>query len=186
LASTTGASASFIGRDEFLTSDVRADVIMVVNTLHHIPFSDIPRQLFGLFAALREGGVVLVHEMGELRHPEQMNVPWRAEDLWKLFDGPRFTMNPRTTQSRSGVPLSNVLVEARGSLSEYRDALDANARTVWMQIKRRVLDDVRRLYGSRDEHAHAELQHALIINANLDLNPPREWNDAVHQHGHHR
>ncbi len=48
--------------------------------------------------------------------------------------------------------------------------MNENVRRVWKQMKARTLDDIRGLYGARQEDQHVALQHALIINANLDLN----------------
>jgi hypothetical protein len=171
LAGTTGASASFLGRIEYLAAPIAADVIMVVNTLHHIPFQELAAQLTVLFTALKPGGSVLVHEMGTLREPEQRNVPWRIEDLYALFHGPAFRLNPRSTVSRTGVPLAHVLVQ-RGDDADLGEALKANIQTAWWRMKERTLQEVAELYESRDESRHGELQHALIVNANLDLNSP--------------
>jgi ubiquinone/menaquinone biosynthesis C-methylase UbiE len=158
-----------VSRSDFLQNPLPADVIMVVNTLHHIPFADIPGQLERLLRSLKPGGVVLVHEMGELREPEQRNVPWRSEDLHLLFAGGAFAINARSTVSRSGIPLAHVLVELLDA-TRCHEALNENVRRVWMQMKTRTLDDIRALYEARQEDRHVALQHALIINANLDLN----------------
>jgi ubiquinone/menaquinone biosynthesis C-methylase UbiE len=169
LAGTTGASARFVARTEFLASPVHADAIMIVNTLHHIPFRDVPKQMAVLLRALKPGGMLLVHEMGELREPEQRNVPWRGEDLHELFDGPAFSINARSTVSRSGIPLCHALV---GLCDEATvdESLDQNIRRVWTQMKTRTLDEIAQLYRARDEVKHVALQQALIVNANLDLN----------------
>jgi len=169
LAGSTGASSRSVSRSDFLQNPLPADVIMVVNTLHHIPFADIPGQLERLLRSLKPGGVVLVHEMGELREPEQRNVPWRSEDLHLLFAGGAFAINARSTVSRSGIPLAHVLVELLDA-TRCHEALNENVRRVWMQMKTRTLDDIRALYEARQEDRHVALQHALIINANLDLN----------------
>jgi trans-aconitate methyltransferase len=169
LAGSAGASSRCVTRSEFLQTPLAADVIMVVNTLHHIPFADIPAQLERLLGCLKPGGVLLIHEMGELREPEQHNVPWRSEDLHLLFAGGAFSINARSTVSRSGVPLAHVLVELVDA-AKCREALNENVGRVWTQMKARTLDDIRALYEARREDEHVALQHALIINANLDLN----------------
>jgi SAM-dependent methyltransferase len=174
LAETTGAAAQFVSRTDFLARPVDADVIMIVNTLHHIPFPEIALQMEPLFAALKPGGILLVHEMGALGDPEQRNVPWQVEDLIALFLGPCFVVNPRSTTSRTGVPLAHVLVEKGESATGIRQALSANAKTVWKQMKRRTLNEIRELYAERDERRSVALQHALIVNANLDLNRPSD------------
>jgi SAM-dependent methyltransferase len=172
LAGRIGMRSDFVdSRDKFLASGVTADVIMVVNTLHHVPFGDVARQLGALAEKLRPGGILLVHEMGVLRVPEQRNVGWRLEDLMLLFHGAEFTCNPRSTLSRSGVPLAHVLVSATGA-GAAGAALQRNVASVWRQMKTRALEEIRALYASGDPDRHAQLQHALITNANLDLNPP--------------
>lgn len=172
LAGKTGATAEFVdNRDTFLASSTTADVIMVVNTLHHVPFADISRQLGTLAGKLRQGGILLVHEMGILRQPEQKNVAWRIEDLIVLFQGEEFRVNPRSTTSKSGVPLAHVLVNLTGK-GLVQDALKRNVSSVWHQMKDRVLQEIEALYTSKDPARHSDLQHALITNANLDLNRP--------------
>jgi len=113
--------------------------------------------------------VLLVHEMGELREPEQRNVPWRSEDLHALFAGSAFSINARSTLSRSGVPLSHILVALADAASSAQ-ALTENVGRVWRQMKTRTLEEIAQLYTARDQESHVALQHALIINANLDLN----------------
>jgi hypothetical protein len=171
LARTTGASTRFLGRREYMAKPVEADVTMVVNTLHHMPFRDAPKQLATLVRALKPGGAVLVHEMGMLREPEQRNVPWKVEDLYALFAGPTFSLNARSTVTRSGVPLAHVLVQ-RGEDLDLEQVLTANIRRVWAGMKTRTLEEIADLYEAHDEARELELQHALIVNANLDLNQP--------------
>jgi hypothetical protein len=72
------------------------------------------------------------------------------------------------------VPLAHVLVEKGESATGIRQALSANAKTVWKQMKRRTLNEIRELYAERDERRSVALQHALIVNANLDLNRPSD------------
>ncbi|NVJ27776.1 methyltransferase domain-containing protein [Myxococcus sp. AM011] len=173
LAGKVGAQAEFHDREAFLaSSQLTADVIMVVNTLHHIPFSELARQLAALLAKLKPEGVLLVHEMAELREPEQLNVPWRVEDVHLLFNTPLLKPNLRTTQSKGQkVPITHLLVKVAGD-GDLSGALEANARAVWDQMKARTLDTIRELYQRKDPEAYRELQYALIANANLDLNKP--------------
>ena len=172
LAGRTGAKSEFIeDRAAFLASKGTADAIMVVNTLHHIPFREIPGQVGALLGKLRPGGFLLVHEMGALRDPEQRNVPWRVENLVTLFQGEEFTCNPRSTESRSGVPLCHAIITPTGKGS-VADALSRNVAAVWQQMKARALDEIAALYASRDASRHLPLQYELITNANLDLNHP--------------
>jgi hypothetical protein len=44
----------------------------------------VPRQLATLLRALKPGGVLVIQEIGELREPEQVNVPWVIEDIIEL------------------------------------------------------------------------------------------------------
>ena len=173
LAGKVGARAEFHEREAFLASSrFAADVVMVVNTLHHIPFPALATQLTSILLKLKPGGVLLVHEMAELRDPEQRNVPWRAEDIQMLFSTPLLKTNLRTTRSRGQkVPIANLLVEVAAS-GDISGALEANARAVWEQMKARTLDAIRELYLSKDSEQYRELQYALIANANLDLNRP--------------
>lgn len=172
LARQLGAKTRLMSRSDFFSSKVTADVIMVVNTLHHIPFRDMGRQLSGLLKRLSPGGHLLVHDMGELREPEQRNVPWPLEDILVLFSAPSLRTNARSTASRKKhVPISNVLIEVTQA-DNIETALEANVRAAWEHKKRRVLEDLAALYAARDPSREVELQHALIINANLDLNRP--------------
>jgi hypothetical protein len=172
LAGRTGAKSDFIeSRAAFLAGTVTADAIMVVNTLHHVPFREIAVQITGLLAKLRPGGFLLVHEMGALRAPEQLNVPWRVENLIRLFQGSEFTCNARSTMSKSGVPLCHAIVTTTGN-GNVGGALTGNVGAVWDQMKTRALDEIAALYASGDSQRHADLQHELITNANLDLNRP--------------
>ncbi|NOJ86577.1 methyltransferase domain-containing protein [Myxococcus xanthus] len=173
LAGKVGARAEFHEREAFLaSSQPTADVIMVVNTLHHIPFFELAKQLAALLAKLKPEGVLLVHEMAELRVPEQFNIPWRVEDVHLLFNTPLLKPNLRTTQSRGQkVPITHLLVKVAGD-GDLLGTLESNARAAWEQMKRRTLDTISELYRSKDPEAHRELQYALIANANLDLNKP--------------
>jgi SAM-dependent methyltransferase len=172
LAGRTGAKSEFIAeRAAFLASKRAADAILVVNTLHHIPFREIVGQLGALFGKLSTGGFLLIHEMGRLKDPEQRNVPWRTEDLIALFNGAEFECNARSTVSRSGVPLCHAIITPTGK-GVVADALSRNVATVWSQMKARTLDEITTLYTSKDPSRHIDLEYELITNANLDLNRP--------------
>jgi hypothetical protein len=172
LAGQLGTKAVFKLRKEYLAQPDPADVIFAVNVLHHIPFRDIPAQISTLLSSLKPSGFLLIHEMCELREPEQGNVPWRIEDILRLLQSPSLDVNPRTTVSKGKkVPLANVLI-SRKSAEDLVGTLSANVREVWRSMKARTLDEIRQLYAYRDGEQHAELQHLLIINANLDLNSP--------------
>lgn len=172
VAATLGATAEIMGREQFLAGGTTADAIMVVNTLHHVPFDDIPRQFSRLFGMLALDGFLLVHEMGKLHDPEQRNVPWRIEDVQVLFGQGGFSVNSRTTQSRGKkIPLCNVIIKVNDK-DGSEESLTRGTEMAWEQMKARTLDEIRELYSSRDPDRESELQHALIINANLDLNRP--------------
>jgi len=171
LAASVGASVTLMSRKEFQASGEKGDVIMVVNTLHHIPFSDIPAQIADLCARIRHGGFLLIHEMARFPEPEQRNVAWRLEDLLGLFPNPTFEVNPRTTESRRGVPLVNAIIRVQ-QVGDVRGVLEARVRQVWASMKSYALEMLQQLYESHDESRHRELQHWLFTNANLDLNRP--------------
>jgi hypothetical protein len=173
LAATVGAKFVSTSRDAFLASPTRADVVILMNTLHHIPFDDLPRQIGTILGSLKEEGVLLIQEIGELRDPEQVNVPWRTEDIIELFQLPGCIGNPRSTTTRSQhIPLTHMLVHLEGE-APSREALATKSRDIWQRMKMRALDELRELYGSHDPENEALLQHALITNANLDLNKPK-------------
>lgn len=163
-------------RAAFLATPTKADVIMVVNTLHHIPLREVGVQFAGLLRALKIDGVLLVHDMAELREPEQRNVPWRMEDVLALFQLSGIDTNPRSTTSRGKkVPIWNLIVRVADASvlgPNLEPALAANAARVWQRMKDRTLERIAQLYDHRDENDEAELQHELITNANLDLNRP--------------
>ncbi len=174
LAENTGVTFEcFDSRAKFFTSGITADVIMVVNTLHHIPFAEVAAQFNALLTMLRNDGFLLVHEMGYLKVPEQLNVAWKTENLVTLFDGTAFACNVRSTTSRGGVPLSNVIVRSTGVGNVY-ETLERNAKSVWQQMKNNVLDEIRSLYDAHDRRRQVNLHYALTTNANLDLNRPNK------------
>jgi hypothetical protein len=123
-----------------------------------------------LLGALKSDGVLVIQEIGELREPEQMNVPWQIEDIIELFAVPGCTSNPRSTTSRrSRTPLTHMLVH-RGDVPPDATAFAAKVSAIWTQMKERTLDDIRGLYASQNPDDQRRLQHLLITNANLDLN----------------
>jgi 2-polyprenyl-3-methyl-5-hydroxy-6-metoxy-1,4-benzoquinol methylase len=178
LAGEVGASARFLEREKYLKAPVDADVILAVNVLHHIPFSELPSQLSTLLKSLKQDGILVVHEINELRHPEQRNVPWLFEDIFSLLSFPGLHLNPRTTQSkRTRTPLSNVVISVNTDIADIQSRLQISADSVWHQMKQRTLASIAEMYDTQDEDRHLELQHALITNANLDLNRPSKRND---------
>jgi SAM-dependent methyltransferase len=173
LAGKVGATARFVQRSKYLAAPDDADVILVVNVLHHIPFVDLASQFTKLLRSLKPGGLLLIHEINELRNPEQRNVPWAFEDIVKFLKLPYLELNPRPTMTRrSRTPLSNVMIEVRSLSDTLHSDLQRSAEAVWRQMKSRTLEAIDSMYKSRDEDRHLDLQHALITNANLDLNRP--------------
>lgn len=171
LSSKIGIKTEFVTRETYLKQGTPADVIMVVNTLHHIPFRDVARQLSSLIGNLKQGGYLLIHDMGELREPEQLNVPWRIEYIQSLLAVPSLSVNPRSTTTRGKkVPLSHVLVSVDQPDPKLEDALVSTARRVWKTMKEHTLEEIAAIYASKDEERQKELQYLLIANANLDLN----------------
>jgi len=167
--------AKLTSRAAYLQSPTLADAIMVVNTLHHMPFRDVAAQLSRLLRALKLNGVLLIHDMAELREPEQGNVPWRMEDILLLVQHPALEPNPRATVSRGKkVPISNVLVRVidQTALADLESRLAANAVRVWELMKRRTLERIQEIFARREPDDEPELQYELIANANLDLNRP--------------
>ena len=141
-----------------------------MNTLHHIPFRDLPRQMSTILTSLKSDGVLVIQEIGELRHPEQFNVPWRTEDIVELFQLPGCVANPRSTMTRSQrLPLTHMLVHLDGT-PPSADSIALNVRAVWARMKSRALDELHELYARHSPDDEATLQHVLITNANLDLN----------------
>ncbi len=166
------ANAIAITRQRFLEGGMAADVILLVNTLHHVPFRDVPEQLNTLIQSLRQGGILVVHEMGELPAPEQRRVPWRLEDILLLFEASSLDKNPRSTVTRGKrIPLSNVIITPKTAV-DLEETLLANTRRVWERMKSRTVESIDRLYNEGSEDRQEELHHELIINANLDLNKP--------------
>jgi len=166
-----------MGRSEFLSKPPPADVILMVNTLHHVPFGELGMQLGIVLAALKADGVLVIHELGEFPKPEKMNVPWVEADISALFLGDDFSVNPRVAKSRSGrsLPHVHVRLARERDPSDLKKAIDANAAKVWQTMKDRTLAEIRRLYAgpaSGDSQAPVQLRTALVVNANLDLNRP--------------
>jgi len=173
LAGEVGAKAKFQSRTQYLAKPEPADVILVVNVLHHIPFKELGTQFATVLSALKPDGIMVIHEKAELREPEQSNVPWHAEDILMFLQTPTLELNPRTTVTKGKkVPLTNLLVTVKKQDPTLATLLSKNADAVWASMKARTLDEIRSLYDSRDEERHVDLQHALITNANLDLNRP--------------
>ena len=114
----------------------------------------------------------MVQEIGELRQPEQFNVPWRTEDVVELFQLPGCVPNPRSTTTRTQrLPLTHLLVHLEGT-PPTQDVLLEKVRAIWRRMKARALDDLRELYASHNPDDEATLQQVLVTNANLDLNQP--------------
>ena len=172
LANSIGARFIERTRTEFLARPDHADVIIMMNTLHHIPLRELPRQLATLLRALKPGGVLVIQEIGELREPEQVNVPWVIEDIIELLAMPGCETNPRSTMTRSTkTPLTHMLVRVDGE-PPGEDALSERVRVLWAKMKRRAIDDLKRLFKSRNAEDQRRLHYVLIANANLDLNDP--------------
>lgn len=172
LAGRVGAKAIFRRRTEYLAAPNPADVILAVNVLHHIPFNELAGQFASLLSSLKPGGILVLHEMGELHVPEQRNVPWRIEDIQRLFDVDAVDVNSRTTVSKGKkVPLSNVIITVK-TTNGLEAALRTSAEKSWRAMKQRTLEEIRELYEAGDADHHVELQRLLITNANLDLNAP--------------
>jgi hypothetical protein len=122
LAGHTGAKSEFIeSRAAYLASKDTADAIMVVNTLHHIPFREIAGQVGALLRKLRPGGVLAGPRDGRPSRPRAARA-WRVENPVTLFQGEEFTCNPRSTESRSGVPLCHAIIAQHGHI-ERRDGV---------------------------------------------------------------
>lgn len=170
-----GTQAEAMERQAFLEGDILADVIVVVNTLHHVPFRELGRDLACLLRHLKADGELLIHEMGRLPLPEKVNVPWMTEDVTRLFVGiDGLVVNSRSTTTRGkGLPLTHTIVtptrELPGSLPAV---LEANARAVWSQMKARHVEKIGSLLNAGRAADVVELREALITNANLDLNSP--------------
>ncbi len=168
--------ATLTTRAAFAGAPTAADVIMVVNTLHHIPFREVGSQFAHLLRALKPEGLLVVHDMAELREPEQRNVPWRMEDVLSLFHLDGIDTNPRSTTSRGKkVPIWNLIVrvtDPRIVAAGLEARLGANVSSVWTRMKERTLERIEQLYRRRDAGDEVELQYELITNANLDLNRP--------------
>lgn len=157
----------------YLADAVPADVLLMVNTLHHIPFADLPRQFGILLRSLRKDGLLVVHEMGRLVPPEQQNVPWTADRIVELLECDAVEVKPRqTTTKGKGVPLAHVLVSVTSSLDGIEKGLAERARAVWREMKRANLETIASLYEKGDPNAVPELRLAMIYNTALDLNPP--------------
>ncbi len=168
------ANAVVMGRAEYLREPTPADVVLMVNVLHHIAFKDLALELSSILASLKPGGMLVVHEIGELGRPEKRNVPWSEEDITTLFDMPILQFGARATTLPSGKLLPHVHVGVRKGveLSEAANLLEHRIRVVWHLMKDRVLESIRILYQKGSGDNAVALRRALIINANLDLNQP--------------
>jgi hypothetical protein len=173
LVASFGPGCLVSEREAHLQAPVPADVVLLVNTLHHIPFADLARQLGTLLRSLRPSGILLVHEMGALDPPEQRNVPWTAARITRLLECDGLRLIARETRSRGKkVPLAHIIVKVDGALDGLADQLTDRAREVWRAMKAETCDTIRRLYESGKPERLVELRRAMIHNANLDLNPP--------------
>jgi SAM-dependent methyltransferase len=169
-ARLTGART--IIRSAFLDAPVAADLIMVVNVLHHIPFADLGRQFDTLLRSLKLGGVIVLHEMGAHHEPEKENVPWLASDVVRLLQLDGVTVSPRTTMSsKKKIPLAHVVVSGTGA-GPFSAAIHENAWVVWRAMKAQVLHEIDGLYRAKDPANAVTLNRLLYLNANLDLNRP--------------
>jgi hypothetical protein len=174
MANSVGARFVARSRTDFLAMPDQADVIILMNTLHHIPLKELPRQLIVLIGALKPGGAIVIQEIGELREPEQVNVPWVIEDIIELFAIPGCTSNPRSTTTRgTKTPLTHMLVHKEGP-GPTEAAVRERVRQLWTKMKRRAVDDLKRLYAAQDAEDQRRLHYVLIANANLDLNEPTD------------
>jgi len=177
LLSKLGSQAHALEREEFLQSETQAGVILMVNTLHHVPFDDLGRQFAALLNKLppNGGGELIVHEMGELPAPEKRRVAWHHDDVVRLLTLEDLHVNPRHTEtSGKKIPLAHVIVtRQRKFRPDLQGRLEANARAVWQQMKDRVVGQLDQLLERADESELPALRRALITNANLDLNRPK-------------
>jgi hypothetical protein len=168
-----GENCATMEREEFLRGAVRADVVLVVNTLHHVPFADIPRQFVALLRSLQSRGILVVHEMGAVEPPEQRNLPWTHDRITSLLRCEGLRVNARETRSKGkGIPLAHVIVSVEGSLDGIEQQLAERSRGVWQEMKRTTVDQIAELYARGNPDAVPDLRRAMIHNANLDLNPP--------------
>jgi hypothetical protein len=80
---------------------------------------------------------------------------------------------PRSTvTSGKKVPLAHVIVGVTDA-EEFSDGdLETGAHNAWKRMKQRAVSRIGELYATRDPAKVVELRHALITNANLDLNQP--------------
>ena len=166
-----GGSVRFQRRDTYLTSPARADVVVLLNTLHHIPFAELGSQFAAMLTSIEAGGLLLLHEMGAHVKPEAYNVPWRYEHIVELLRAPGLDTNGRSTTSKSGVPLTHALVRVTGRKPRAADIQQCATR-VWDRMKAEAVDDIRRLYAASTPDDYLAIQRAVIVNANLDVNRP--------------
>jgi hypothetical protein len=80
-------------------------------------------------------------------------------------------LNGRTTNSKSGVPLTHALIRLTGARPSAQD-IHANAIRVWARMKEEVVAEIRRLYESAEPDQYLAIQRAAVTNANLDVNKP--------------
>ena len=68
-------------------------------------------------------------------------------------------------------PLTHMLIHVDGQPPDeaaFRDRV----RTLWSKMKARAVDDLKRLFASKNPEDQRRLHYVLIANANLDLNEP--------------
>lgn len=129
-------------RDEFFRSNKSASLIVILNTLHHIPFWDLAFQLKEILAHLEKNGMLLLHDMGRLPQPEWGRVGWMIEDVKKLFDGPNFEIKEQQTiTNKSQIPIFNALVKVVNK-QEIGKKIEENVSAVWDQMESRLLDQI--------------------------------------------
>ena len=75
LASSVGAKFVERTRTEYLANPDHADVIILMNVLHHIPLKKLPQQIATLLRALKPGGVLVIQEIGESASPSRSTYP---------------------------------------------------------------------------------------------------------------
>lgn len=167
-----GPNASVMAREEFLESSDSVDVVMVVNTLHHMPFAELGRDFARLLRRLQTGGRLVLHDMSNVVEPGR--VPWTHADLEMLFfEVAGVHLNQRSTPTRTQVPLLHTIVQVNPPFQrDLRARLDRNARLVWQEMKTRALVRYREMLSAKQVDTTRELVKVLLWNANLDINPP--------------